>query len=350
MHYCGLDVSAKSTHVCIEDRQGRRVKRAVVATTPEGIEGALGRWAHRGLTVALEAGNQTAWIHDLLLELGAKVHVVHPVKVKWIAESKRKTDRVDAQLLAHLLRIGGLPEPVHMPSGRSRELRALLLARRQLVQMRTKLINVVRGLLRQQRVTVPPRTLVRRRGWARLQAEGLPPALREVVGAYAATVAATGQALQALERELGRRAGKDPRVARLQTIPGVGQVSAQTLVASVDRIERFASAKKLVAYSGLAPSVRASGERVAYGRITKQGRSEIRAVWVQAAHAVLAVKDTAAAPLQRWCERLARRRGKKTAIVALARKLLTIAFHLLREGTTYDPQRLRWAAAAGGVR
>jgi len=73
-------------------------------------------------------------------------------------------------------------------------------------------------------------------------------------------------------------------------------------------------------------------------------------VWVQAAHAVLAVKDAAAAPLQRWCERLARRRGKKTAIVALARKLLTIAFHLLREGTTYDPRRLRWAGETGGRR
>jgi transposase len=127
-------------------------------------------------------------------------------------------------------------------------------------------------------------------------------------------------------------------------MPGVGQVSAQTLVAAVDTIDRFASAKKLVAYAGLAPSVRASGERVEYGRITKQGRSEIRAVWVQAAHAVFAVKDPAARPLQRWGERLSRRRGKKTALVALARKLLTIAFHLLREHTTYDPRRLRCPA------
>jgi transposase len=100
----------------------------------------------------------------------------------------------------------------------------------------------------------------------------------------------------------------------------------------------------LVAYSGLAPSVRASGERVEYGRITKQGRSEIRGVWVQAAHAALAVKAARARPLQQWWERLAKRRGKKTAVVALARKLLMIAFHLLREGTTYDPRRLRVAA------
>jgi transposase len=151
-------------------------------------------------------------------------------------------------------------------------------------------------------------------------------------------------AVQAVERQLTTRAVRDPRVGRLQTIPGVGQVSAQTLVAAVDTIDRFPTAKKLVAYSGLVPSVRASGERVEQGRITKQGRSEIRAVWGQAAHAVLAVKAEAARPLQRWCERVARRRGKKTALVALARKLLTIAFHLLRDGSTYDPRRLRYSA------
>ena len=91
----------------------------------------------------------------------------------------------------------------------------------------------------------------------------------------------------------------------------MGRFSAQTLVAAVDRIERFPSAKKFVAYSGLVPSVRASGERVEYGRITKQGRSEIRAVWVQAAHAALAVKAAAARPLQEWCERIARRRARR---------------------------------------
>jgi transposase len=344
MHYCGLDVSAKSTHVYIEDEEGRRVRRTIVTTTPEGIRGALARYQDGRLTVALEAGNQTAWIHDELRELGCKVHIVHPLKVKWIAESKKKTDRVDAQRLAHLLRIGGLPEPVHMPSRRSRELRALRGARRQLVRMRTKLINVVRGLLRQHRVQIRAKGLTTERGWRELTELPLAGAVREVVDAYAATVAATTAALKALDGELSRRAGADARVAQLQTIPGVGQVSAQTLVATVDRIERFATAKKLVAYSGLVPSVRASGDRVIYGRITKQGRSEIRAVWVQAAHAALAVKDGSARPLQRWCDRVAHRRGKKTALVALARKLLTIAFHLLRDGTTYDARRLRCAA------
>jgi transposase len=140
MYYCGLDVSRKSTHVHIEDGQGKRVEHRVVPTTPEGLESALENYFARGLRVAVEAGGSTGWIHDLLRELGARVHVVHPTKVKWIAASKKKTDRVDARLLAHLLRINGLPEAVHMPTRQSREVRRLLRARRQLVQIRTRLI------------------------------------------------------------------------------------------------------------------------------------------------------------------------------------------------------------------
>src|SRR5438034_5396386 len=206
MHYCGLDVSTKSTHVYIENEQGRRAKRTVIPTTPDGLTTALEPYAKRGLRVAVEAGGHTAWICDVLRELGIAVHVVHPLKVKWIAESKKKTDRVDAQLLAHLLRIGGLPEPVHVPSHRSRELRGLLVARRQLVQMRTKLVNVVRGLARQQPIELRPRAVRTPRGWSQLAAADLTPALREVVAAYEATVQAVGTALGALDRQLVQRA------------------------------------------------------------------------------------------------------------------------------------------------
>src|SRR5512144_166846 len=344
MHYCGLDVSMKSTHAYIENAQGRRVKQTECPTTPEGIERALGRYLGRRLKVAIEAGAQTAWIHDLLREHGVEVHVVHPLKVKWIAESKKKNDRVDAKLLAYLLRIGGLPEPVHMPGPASREVRAVLCARRQLVRARTQLINVIRGLLRQQRVTLKARALNSRRSWLQVRALPLTPALQEVVAAYDTTMTALTTALRALEQELAQRAAEDARVPRLQSAPGFGAVVAQTLTATIDRVERFGRAKQVVSYAGLAPSVRGSGGHVKYGPITKEGRAELRAVLVQAAHAALRATDPAAAPLQRWHARVARRRGKKIATVALARKLLTIAFHLLRDGTTYQPQRVRCAA------
>jgi transposase len=116
--------------------------------------------------------------------------------------------------------------------------------------MRPRLLNAVRGLARQQRIELRPRALLTRTGWGELAAAELSPALREVVEAYKATVAATTAALGTLDRQLTQRARRDPRVARLETMPEVGQVSAQTLVAAVDTIERFATAKKLVPYAG----------------------------------------------------------------------------------------------------
>jgi transposase len=104
-----------------------------------------------GIKIAIEAGNQTAWIYEFLTELGAEVTVVNPNKVKAIAASRRKTDKIDAKLLCELLRLNALPHPVHMPSQSSRELRGMLVARPQLIQARSKLCNVVRGMLRHTR-------------------------------------------------------------------------------------------------------------------------------------------------------------------------------------------------------
>jgi transposase len=137
----------------------------------------------------------------------------------------------------------------------------------------------------------------------------------------------------------------DERVARLETIPGVGPVSALTLVAAVDKVARFARAKQLTAYNGIVPTVRSSGEREQQGSITRQGRSEVRAVWIQAAHSLVRSRQPAARPLQKWFWKVARRRGLRTAIVALARKMLSLAFYLLRDGTQYEPLRLQQAAA-----
>jgi len=143
----------------------------------------------------------------------------------------------------------------------------------------------------------------------------------------------------------GERRSKDARAARLKTIPKVGRIAALTFLGAVDQVDRFPTSRKLVGYSGLAPTVRSSGQRTHYGAISRQGRAELRGVWVQIAHLVAADTGRATAPLRKWFSRVAYHRGKKTAIVALARKLLTIAYRLLRDETVYDAARLRKRAA-----
>jgi transposase len=298
------------------------------------------------LAVAFEAGNQSAWIHDLLVELGADVTVVNPAKVKLIAESRQKTDKIDAKILCELLRLDGLPHPVHVPGVETRSLRGLLVARRQLVTARAKLSNVVRGMLRQEGIGLPARGLLTFVAWRRLLLEDYTHShLKPVLEAYYASFVALTRSIQALDKQLGERERRDSRAARLETIPKVGRIASLTFLAAVDDVHRFPSSRKLVGYSGLAPTVRSSGERTEYGRITRQGRSELRAVWVQIAHLVARDTSRATAPLRKWYSKVAYHRGKKTAMVALARKLLVIAYQMLREETVYDAARLRKRAA-----
>src|SRR3990172_4980923 len=115
MDYCGLDVAGVSRYLYLTNKKGRKVSCGAVETTKTALERRLKPFVRGGLSVAIEAGNQTAWIYEVLVGMGAKVTVVNPTKVKAIAERRRKTDKIDARILCELLRADALPYPVHMP-------------------------------------------------------------------------------------------------------------------------------------------------------------------------------------------------------------------------------------------
>lgn len=347
MQYCGIDIAILSSYVYLSDAQGNKLLSKEVQTSRTALSMVLRPYVKKGLKIAIEAGNQTQWIYDFLVSLGAEVEVVNPNKVKAIAESRRKTDKIDAKLLCELLRLNGLPQAVHMPSQASRELRGLLVGRRQLINARTKLCNVVRGMLRQEGILLPPGGLKTLKGWdGVLQRSYASAHLPVILNSVHSSFVELTRSIRLLNKELEKRAAGDARVAVLRTMPMVGVIAALTLVAAVDDVERFSSSRKLIGYSGLAPIVRQSGERAQYGSISREGRAEIRAVWVQIAHLVARSTDGPAQPLRRWFLRVAKRRGKKTALVALARRLLTVAYQMLKSGSVYDPSQLKSQRAA----
>jgi transposase len=342
VNYCGIDLAGVSSYAYVSDEKGRKLCSGPLGTEKAAFRRLVKRFVRAGLSIAIEAGNQTAWVYEALVELGAQVTVVHPGKVKLIAESRRKTDKIDAKILCELLRLDALPHPVHMPGPDARALRGLLVARRQLVTARTKLCNVVRGMLRQTGVRLPARALSTLVGWKRLFDAGFEhDHLLEIVAAYYASFVALSKSISQLDQRLAEREKQEPRAARLRTMPKVGRIASLTFLAAVDDVNRFPSSRKLVGYSGLAPTVRQSGERTEYGAISREGRRELRAVWVQIAHLVATDKKRATQPLRSWFHRVARKRGKKTALVALARRLLVIAYTLLRSETDYDAARLK---------
>jgi transposase len=346
MNEGGIDLAGVSSYVYVTDEKGKKLASGEVATDKVAFARRLKRFVRGGLSIAIEAGNQTAWVYEALIEMGAKVTVVNPAKVKLIAESRRKTDKIDAKILCELLRLDGLPCPVHVPGRETRALRGLLVARRQLVTARTKVCNVVRGMLRQEGIRLPARALSSFVGWRRIQGNGFEQDhLPVVVAAYFDVFTSLTHSIREIEAQLAQREAGDSRVAKLQTIPRVGRIASLTFLAAVDDVHRFSSSRKLVGYSGLAPTVRSSGERTQYGSISREGRRELRAVWVQIAHLVAIDKTRATRPLRTWFNKVAKRRGKKTATVALARRLLVIAYHVLRDETEYDAARLKRKAA-----
>lgn len=146
MWYCGIDVSSKKCYVVVSDAKGSTALSKEVDTDSRALRSALEPYVGDKLKITIEAGGETVWIYDCLVEFGAEVVVVNPKKVKLIAESRRKTDKIDAKILCELLRVDGLPRAVHMPSPAARVLRGMLKARRQLVRNRASLCNTVRGL------------------------------------------------------------------------------------------------------------------------------------------------------------------------------------------------------------
>lgn len=341
MYYAGLDVASKGSFVYVRDRRGNKVEAQEVLTHRKFLGKFFNKYIDKKIIVAIEAGGSTRWIYDLLTGMGIEVYVVNPNKVKAIADSKRKTDKIDAKILSELLRINALPERVHMSEGQSRELRDLIQARHQVIKSYTNLMNYLRGLLRQEGMLLNSKAFKTADYFTRISACDIPDHVREILIRYHDTIEAMIKEKLKIEEKIKQYETKE--IELIKTIPGLGEISSRTIQAAIGEIKRFKKAKQLTSYCGLVPTVRSSGERTEYGHITREGRSEVRRVGIQCAHAVLHSKSLESLPLRKWWADIAKRRGAKTALVALARRLITIVFYVLRDKRPYDYTLLRTA-------
>lgn len=286
--------------------------------------------------VVLEASGPSLAVRRILEPHVAEVMVANPRKLRAIAESKVKTDQVDARTLCELLDAGFVPS-VWSPDEWTRALRRRVQRRSKLVRARTRAKNELHAVLARNLKGRPPMTDVfGKRGRQWLVALELPPDERETVDGCLRAVDFLDGELAAIERELARQALGSDEIRRLMTVPGVSLVSAATFLAAVGDVHRFSSPRKLVGYLGLDPRVRQSGEAPArHGRISKQGPSEARHMLCEAAWVVIRTPG----PLKAFHERLRARRGTQIALVATARKLSVLCWHLLTAAEDYAFQR-----------
>jgi transposase len=279
--------------------------------------------------VALEATGNTHAIVRLLEGHVARVVVSNPQKTRAIAEAKVKTDRVDAEILAQLLAADYLPG-VWVADQDTQARRRQVARRAHLVRQRTRLKNRVQAILHRNLVPrCPAADLFGRKGRAWLACQELPADERQEVGALLRQLDFHAEELGLIDAALARIALGCEDTRRLMTIPGVDLTVAMSITAAVGDFGRFSAPNKLVRYLGLNPRVKQSGAQpAAHGRITKQGRAHARGMLVEAAW--VAVRTPG--PLRAFFERIRARRGIQIAVVATARKLAVLCWHMITRG------------------
>jgi len=323
--YLGLDVHKVRTQYCLMDPGGEILAEGNLPT--EEVAAVV---PSRDCAVVLEATGSWHHTYDALCDCADVVKLAHPSRIKAIASARIKTDRIDARILAHLLRTDLIPEAWAAPQ-EVRDLRDLVRLRWRFIGQRTTAKNRISNLLARQCLRHGGTDLFGRGGRAWLAELPLDAHSRALVELLLAAIAEADGHVVALTALLHGRLDGAPELQLLQSIPGVGFITAATLIAELGDWRRFGSAKQVSAYFGIVPSVRASAAVAHYGRITRAGSPHTRRALVEAAHVAVRLPG----PLRRRYLSLARRRGKKVALVAAARELLELSWILLSRGEVY---------------
>jgi transposase len=335
MHYVGVDYHKKSSYVTVMDERGKVVKEAQIANSQEALAAFLDGRA-KGASAVLEAGRNWPVMYDWLEELVDEVTLAHPAKVRVIADAKVKTDRIDSRMLAHLLRADLIPA-AYVPPPLTRQQRRRLRQRMFLVRLSTMVKNRIHTL-----VDRHPELSRQARGWSDLFGKAgrawlerleLPASEADLLRTDLELLEAIQTHIKSSNRWVSQLAKKDERAKLLATIPGIGEFFAVLLAVEIDDVSRFSRPQKLAAYAGLVPSTYASGGYVHHGRITKRGNKWIRWACIEAAHPATRQDSELAALYQR----LKVAKGANVAKVAVAKRLLTIAYRVLSANRPYRP-------------
>ena len=329
--YLGIDLHLKRTYVVLMDTDGdvidaRRLPNAEMRAYLE-------QHVPQETYAVLEATRNWPFMYDLLTEHVARVELAHPKEVKAIANAAVKTDRIDAGVLAHLARMNYLPTAYAAPK-EVRDLRLYTRHRSWLIKHRTQAKNRLQAVLACYNLASPVSDLFGVKGRKILEKmkEELRPAAQRVIADNLTLIDQLDEQIKELEQEIPLTEEQAQSIQLLMSMPGVGKVTALTILAEIGHISRFSSSKALCNWAGLTPRVRKSDAIVRHGKISKQGSAYLRSAMGQ----VAMVASRFSPRWYRVHERLAKRCGKMGARVAVARRLLTVIYYMLKRNQPYQ--------------
>ena len=342
-YFAGLDVSLRSCALCIVDSKGTLLFERELPCEIKDIAECLAEFPHPIERIGFEAGTMSQHLYFGLKAEGFDVVCMEARQVNAALSAMRnKTDKNDARGIAHVLRTGWF-SPVHMKSREAHGVRALLSTRKALLSKTIDLANEVRGLLKIFGLGLPKSVqhgsfdeLVRPMiEMDEVLAHALIPLLDARLVLY--------QRFLELDRRVKRAAARDETFLRMMTVPGVGPIAALTFKAAVDDPARFKKSRTVAAHFGLTPRRYQSGEHDNPGRISKAGDRDVRATLYAAANALL-MRTMAGSQIKSWGMRLMRTKGRRRAVVAVARKLAVLLHRMWADGTEFRPAQLEGTA------
>jgi len=335
MNYVGIDHHKKSNHITVMNEQGVIIRSAVVSNDRKDL---------REFFLSLEGPTSVVFescpgwtvLYDNLIDCVSEIHLAHPYKTRIIGEAKIKTDKIDSEILAHLLRCNLIPE-AHIPNKEVQHVRHLIRQRIFFVRLRTMTKNRIHHLVERNHlakvVSEAFTDLFGKKGIDFLEKVKLPETERKLLDEQLALLKKLNNLVAEDDKGLRALFEKDRRVALVATVPGLGYLFAVLIVYEIDTIDRFATPAKLHAYTGIVPSTYASGEKCYHGRLIKRGNSYLRWAMIEAVWPAIR-KDPS---LRQYYNGIKKHRDNKAATIATARRLLTIVYRILKEQRPYRP-------------
>jgi transposase len=327
--YIGVDLGKRKAVVVKKDRWGKITGRATLAVSQAALENYFSK-QDRKSAVVVEATGNWMYLYETIEKYVPDVVLAHPLKTRAIAEARIKTDTIDATTLAELLRLDGIAK-AYIPARELRDLRELLRYRASVVSLRMGLKNKVHAVLTKNGVECSFSNVLGKKSRQWLKTLSVRECYRRELDGYIRLAELSTELIREITTKIKEVVSVTPQAQLLMTVPGISYYSALLILSEIGQIDRFKSAKHLCSYAGLVPSVYSSGSKSFHGRITKQGSRWLR--WICVEISIHAANGDGS--FQNPYRRICRRRGLATAKVAVARKILTVIYAMLKNNQPF---------------
>jgi transposase len=331
VRYVGIDIGKWKCRAAIMNQEGTILDEFTFTNNPEGIQSLTSKLTLEDRVVMESTGSVWTNLYDRLDDRNIHVSLANPLKTKAIASAKIKSDKVDARILAHLLRSNLIAES-YVPGKPLREIRALIRHRVAIVKIRTMVKNQIHAIVDKHGLSCSYSDMFGKGGMEWLRSLELPSLDRLILDNHLTHLESLNQQTERVDEEVHSKACEDEDVRLLLSLTGVDVYTALLIRSEIGSIDRFQDYKKLVSWAGLAPSLHQSGSVEYHGSITKQGSKMLRWIMVEAAR--VAVNHDPR--MRSFYERVKHRRGDQKAIIAVANKMLKITWFMLTRREPYE--------------